>query len=209
MAGRGCDWVGAVWRRLGLGPAAGRAAAPPSLILPLSRRSAAATWPSWPGRSAAVADSAVPSEQASATSQCTLHSCTVRDRRRKCRIDSIEIYSRVLNSKLRSRSGFVRQWAAPLWPRCAAALGRRCGRFGCCRRGGDWDITGSGRPSGCAAVADTAAATWPGRSGRSGRRTTATGNGTAPRGQACFRSLERAAALPVGTCQQHGRMMGP
>ena len=108
MAGRGCDWVGAVWRRLGLGPAAGRAAAPPSLILPLSRRSAAATWPSWPGRSAAVADSTVPSEQASATSQCTLHSCTVRDRRRKCRIDSIEIYSRVLNSKLRSRS-----WVRP------------------------------------------------------------------------------------------------
>ena len=141
-----------------------------------------------------------------------LHSPRSSDHRRhKCRIDSIEIYSRVLNSKLRSRSGFVRQWAAPLWPRCAAALGRRCGRFGCCRRGGDWDITGSGRPSGCAAVtvADTAAATWPGRSGRSGRRTTATGNGTAPRGQACFRSLERAAALPVGTCQQHGRMMGP
>jgi hypothetical protein len=125
MAGRGCDWVGAVWRRLGLGPAAGRAAAPPSLILPLSRRSAAATWPSWPGRSAAVADSAVPSEQASATSQCTLHSCTVRDRRRKCRIDSIEIYSRVLNSKLRSRS-WVRPQVRPAVGCAAVAPLRRC-----------------------------------------------------------------------------------
>ena len=125
MAGRGCDWVGAVWRRLGLGPAAGRAAAPPSLILPLSRRSAAATWPSWPGRSAAVADSAVPSEQASATSQCTLHSCTVRDRRRKCRIDSIEIYSRVLNSKLRSRS-WVRPQVRPAVGCAAVAPLCRC-----------------------------------------------------------------------------------
>ena len=122
---RGCDCVGAVWRRLGLGPAAGRAAAPPSLILPLSRRSAAATWPSWPGRSAAVADSAVPSEQASATSQCTLHSCTVRDRRRKCRIDSIEIYSRVLNSKLRSRS-WVRPQVRPAVGCAAVAPLCRC-----------------------------------------------------------------------------------
>ncbi len=125
MAGRGCDWVGAVWRRLGLGPAAGRAAAPPSLILPLSRRSAAATWPSWPGRSAAVADSAVPSEQASATLQCTLHSCTVRDRRRKCRIDSIEIYSRVLNSKLRRRS-WVRPQVRPAVGCAAVAPLCRC-----------------------------------------------------------------------------------
>jgi hypothetical protein len=119
MAGRGCDWVGAVWRRLGLGPAAGRAAAPPSLILPLSRRSAAATWPSWPGRSGRRL------RRGASLSNVAVHSCTVRDRRRKCRIDSIEIYSRVLNSKLRSRS-WVRPQVRPAVGCAAVAPLCRC-----------------------------------------------------------------------------------
>ena len=118
---RGCDCVGAVWRRLGLGPAAGRAAVPPSLILPLSRRSAAATWPSWPGRRGSGSRLC----RGASLSNVALHSCTVRDRRRKCRIDSIEIYSRVLNSKLRSRS-WVRPQVRPAVGCAAVAPLCRC-----------------------------------------------------------------------------------
>jgi hypothetical protein len=90
----------------------------PSLILPLSRR-CDLPGPSWPGRNGRSGRL----RHGASLSNVAVHSSTVRDRPRKCRIDSIEIYSRVLNSKLRSRS----------WVRLRPAVGcaavaplRRC-----------------------------------------------------------------------------------
>ena len=80
--------------------------------------------------------------------------------------------------------------AAPLQP-CAAPAAAGCTRRFAESAAAGAAATGSGRPSGCAAVAETAAATWPGRTGRTCRRTTATGSGNCSRGHACGRSPER------------------